>query len=272
LQRLKRDLIATGDPTGAVVRNARASAYKPHHIHLSHVLESDPAILDYLAHPRLVAMAEDLVGAEGEGWSIAGTTLSVERQGFSQSRDGGRARKLEGPIYDEYRNELAIALEPYTWYPQREGRVDLLFERALANGAIQDPGVRQELARAIGLKRAAQLAAEAAAAKRRAGQRVVPEGSIGKLAASVIARQANHVHTLISGPRAMLAGPDSELDGIVAEVLLSTPAISIAGGTDEIQKNIISERVLGFPKEPRFDTGPFRDVPRNVSQTGKQEG
>ncbi len=216
--------------------------------------------------------AQDLVGSEGEGWTIAGTTLSVERQGFSQSRDGGRARNLEGPIYDEYRQELAIALEPYTWYPQREGRVDLLFERAVANGAIDDPHVRQELAKAIGLKRAAQLAAEAAAAKRRAGQRVVPEGSVGKLAASVIARQANHVHTLISGPQALLAGPDSELGGIVAEVLLSTPAISIAGGTDEIQKNIISERVLGFPKEPRFDTGPFRDVPRNVSQTGKQEG
>jgi hypothetical protein len=42
------------------------------------------------------------------------------------------------------------------------------------------------------------------------------------------------------------------------------PAISIAGGTDEIQKNIISERVLGMPKDIRSDTGPFRDIKRNA--------
>ena len=211
----------------------------------------------------LIAL-DDLIGAEGEGWRIAASTLSLERQGFGGDRSGGRARDLEGPIYEEYRAELAIALEPYTWYPQRAGRVDLALPRARSSGAIDDPTLRQELAKLLMMQRASDLTAAAAAAKRRlGGTEVIPEGSIGKLTASVIARQAAHVHTLISGSDAMLTGVDSELQGVVAEVLVSVPAISIAGGTDEIQKNIISERVLGLPKEPRFDKGPFRDIPRN---------
>ena len=80
---------------------------------------------------------------------------------------------------------------------------------------------------------------------------------------SKISNNISDISTNISANDALLTGPSSVHDGVVAEILVSVPAVSIAGGTDEIQRNIVAERVLGLPKEPRFDEGPFRNVQRN---------
>lgn len=213
-----------------------------------------------------VIPAEDLMGGLGNGWAIATTTLSIERQGFARGRNATTARHHKGRIYEELASELETANEPYVWYPQREGRVDLIVKQARQTGAINDPVIRQEIARLLCLADGARLTAASAARTRKAGSNeIIPAGSIGKLGASVVARKAAEVHTMIQGAAAMLSGPDSAEDGMIAETLISVPAISIAGGTDEIQRNIIAERVLGMPKEQRMDTGPFRDIKRNTT-------
>ncbi|NQV58772.1 MAG: acyl-CoA dehydrogenase family protein [Alphaproteobacteria bacterium] len=208
---------------------------------------------------------EFMVEGLGDGWKIATTTLMHERRGADGLRRWAMGTDRPERAYVEERTELATAMAPYKWYPQRMGRVDLVIERAKATGKFDDPTVRQEIAKLLILSKSAEWTARRAREAQAQGRNQGPEGSIGKLAASHVARLGNHVHTLISGADAMLTGTDSPMDGVIAEILVSTPAISIAGGTDEIQRNIISERVLGMPKEPRNDTDrPFRDVPRNL--------
>ena len=208
---------------------------------------------------------EYMLENEGNGWKVATTTLMHERRYADSTRREKQATDRPERIYREEAEEIAIALEPYTWYPQRAGRVDLVIERAKETGRSADPVVRQEIAKLMSMARCAEWTARRARVAQEQGRQPGPEGSLGKLASSYVARAANRVHTMITGTDAMLTGDDSPMGGVIAEILVSTPAISIAGGTDEIQKNIISERVLKMPKETRIDTHvPFRDVLKNV--------
>jgi alkylation response protein AidB-like acyl-CoA dehydrogenase len=190
---------------------------------------------------------DNVVGEVGNGWAVAVTTLGVERASFALARRRGatgtsRAAKEAQAEADNYS-------QTYVWYPQRAGRPDLVVERAQSTGRNRDPVVRQKIAALISLQRAAQWTAQ------RPGQ----HGSLHKLLATKIARGSAEVHALISGADAMLSGD------VISEILVSVPAISIAGGTDEVQRNIVGERVLGLPKDPQLDRDiPFRDVPRNV--------
>ena len=205
------------------------------------------------------------VGELGEGWAIATTTLLHERRGADGLRRWQEASDRKGRCYEEEAEEIAHQLEPYKWYPQRAGRVDLVIERAKETGKNTDPAVRQEIAKLMIMAKSAEWTARRARAAQEQGQAQGPGGSIGKLTSSNVAKQAAHVHTMITGANAMLTGEDSPMDGTIAEILVSFPATSIAGGTDEIQRNIISERVLKMPKETRMDADmPFREVPRNV--------
>jgi alkylation response protein AidB-like acyl-CoA dehydrogenase len=199
--------------------------------------------------------ADNVVGPEGGGWAVALTTLAYERR-FGVMRPPAYDPR-PGRALDEARAESAAHFAVYSWYPQRAGRVDLVIEHAKAAGVTDDPVIRQAIAHLITLQRVSGWTADRARAARERGARPGAEGSVGKLALSNLAREAAAVHSMIARASALLTGPDSPMGGVIAEVLLSVPAQSIAGGTDEIQKNILAEKVLGLPPEIRVD----KDIP-----------
>jgi alkylation response protein AidB-like acyl-CoA dehydrogenase len=210
--------------------------------------------------------AGNVVGAVGGGWTVALATLAHERRlaqvAAPPSASAGRALR-------EAAEEWERVMAPYRWYPQRAGRPDLVIERAIAAGRDTDPLVRQEIVRLITLAWSARWTAQRAAAARAAGRPPGPEGSLAKLASSNIARAAARVHALIAGPSGMLAGADDPTGegggaGTCSEIQLSVPAVSIAGGTDQIQRTILAERILGLAREAALDRDePFRQVHRN---------
>jgi alkylation response protein AidB-like acyl-CoA dehydrogenase len=200
----------------------------------------------------------NVIGQVGAGWAVALTTLAHERRlAASKPAPVGAV----GRAWREAIEERTAAAEPHKWYPQRAGRPDLVIPQAQAGGQDSDPVIRQGIARLTETTMSARWTAERA--RNATPSSPGPAGSLGKLASSDIARQAARLHGSIAGAAGMLAGPLAPLAGTIAEILVSVPGISIAGGTDEIQHTIIAERILGLPREPRTDVDvPFRQVPR----------
>jgi hypothetical protein len=92
LQKLKRDLIATGDPVKNRVRGAYMLFHKPHHSYLGGIVGAHPAISSYVTHPQLVSMSEELIGGEAR---------IVEVDAHINSRNP--ATYKESPVYEFHR-------------------------------------------------------------------------------------------------------------------------------------------------------------------------
>ncbi len=204
-----------------------------------------------------------VIGEIGSGWATAMTTLAYERH-FGAAMSRPRYGEQAGRALDQARHEAEEHFATYSWYPQRAGRADLLASHAQATGRNTDPVVRQQIAAVLATQRASRWTADRAKAARALGRAPGSEGSIGKLATSLVAKHSADAHGAIGGAASMIDDVDGPIGGLLAEILVSVPGQSIAGGTDEVQHNIIGERVLGLPREPAVDRDvAFRDVPRN---------
>jgi alkylation response protein AidB-like acyl-CoA dehydrogenase len=136
--------------------------------------------------------------------------------------------------------------------------------RALAEhlDATEDSRLRDELARLYSLDRIRDLLAARVAATARAGGTPGPEASLGKLLWTQWMTRAGDVAARMLGP-SVLADTGEWGTYAWSKHLLGAPGYRIAGGSDEVQRNIIGERVLGLPGEPRVDRDvAFKDVPR----------
>ncbi len=142
---------------------------------------------------------------------------------------------------------------------------DRLINEATKLGKLDDPVLRQELMRIYSEETTKSLVAMRTRAEMRAGRAPGPGGSLGKLHGAKIARMTRSATQRVLGPDTDAWLPGDRGEQWARQMLTSFQA-SIAGGTDEIQKNIIGDRVLGLPREPAVD----RDVPFRELKVGTQ--
>ncbi len=229
--------------------------------------------------------ADAVIGGLNNGWAAANTTLAHERAGLGAGGGGGaagwavagtKAGQLERRVGDLVIKSDNGGRGRRGAQRMRGGGATLFAGLAKGNGAWENPIVRQGLAQLYILGEIGRLNTERFKATRSSGGDIPGMANISKLLMSDIVRLSRDLGFQIVGAQGLLHTIDPAkqkvldeatgnpfLAGITAQALMAQ-APPIYGGTDQIQLNVIGERALGLPKEPRDDhLKPFNEVPRN---------
>jgi alkylation response protein AidB-like acyl-CoA dehydrogenase len=232
--------------------------------------------------------SSSIIGGRNHGWAVANTTLGHERAGLGAGGGSagvaiatpgtvaGNLERRAGDFVSGPKAGKRVKSKTTARSGRRAGMHDLLIDLARGNGTNTDPLVRQDLVRLYILGELGRYSAERLKATRANGGDIPGMANIAKLSMSSIVRLQRDVGLGIVGAQGMLHAYDSadqktldEATGnpflnAVTTSALYAQAPSIYGGTDQIQRNIIGERVLGLPKEPGSDKGvPFSELPKN---------
>ncbi|MGH9274353.1 MAG: acyl-CoA dehydrogenase family protein, partial [Acidimicrobiales bacterium] len=229
-----------------------------------------------------------LIGGLNNGWAVANTTLMNERAGLGSG--GGHAAAgaaTPGTVVNDLARRAGDFVSS-SGAPKRRSSggsaggmfgasYKLLVELAKANGKINDASVRQDLMRLHTLNELGRFNNLRAKAAKAIGQDVPGLPNISKLSMSEIVRQQRDVGLRIIGPYGTLHAYKNDdqqvlneatgnpFNAMVTGMSLFAQAPPIYGGTDQVQRNIIGERVLGLPKEANNDkTAAFKDLPKNA--------
>ena len=176
------------------------------------------------------------LGEVGQGWQVSLTTLMNERAAI-----GGGFGQMDVA--------LAMAVAQKVEIDGRPALEDASVRARLANWYVQESGLKYTGYRSLtALSRGALPG---------------PENSIGKLVgAPKMQAMSSYLMDLLEASGAITDESLVTEAGIIQRAYMGAPGLRIAGGTDEIMANIIAERVLGLPQEPRLDKGiPFNEVP-----------
>ena len=129
---------------------------------------------------------------------------------------------------------------------------DRLIDEAKRRGIISDPVLRDDLMKIYSEETAKSLVSLRTRAELKAGKTPGPGGSLGKLHGAKISRMVRSIATRVAGPVSLAWEGDAPTE-TWNRMILTSFSSHIAGGTDEIQKNIIGDRVLALPREPSVD-------------------